>query len=503
MSRKHLVLAAFLVAAAARAAQPDAAALASRARAWRAAHEREIVADFTQLLSMPNLASDTANIERNAVAIAAMLERRGVTAHLIREPGVPPLVVGDLSVPGAKSTIAFYAHYDGQPFDPAQWTSPPWTPVVRDAAGVVVDVKSAAKLDPEWRIYARSAGDDKGAIMAMLAALDAMHAAKVTPAVNVKFVYEGEEEAGSPHLPALLDAHAAELRADVWFLCDGPVHQSRRPLLFFGARGVTELDLTVYGPIKGLHDGHYGNWAPNPIVDLTHLIDSMRDTEGRILIEDFYYDVAPLTESERKALAEIPDVDGALRREFAVGRTEGSGGPLNEQILKPALNLRGIAGGRVGAAASNTINTEASASIDFRLVPNETPAGVREKVERHIAGQGWFIVRETPDAATRAAHARVVRLSWGSGYPPARTPMDTPAARHALAVMTAALGEPPVRMPSLGGSIPMYLFARGGVPVIGLPIANHDDNQHAANENLRLHNLWTAIEIYTALYGGF
>jgi acetylornithine deacetylase/succinyl-diaminopimelate desuccinylase-like protein len=463
----------------------DPAAIAAKTREWRKAHEQEIVTEFTALLAIPNLASDGPNIERNAVALEEALTRRGVKTHLIREPGVPPLVVGDLAAPGAKTTIAFYAHYDGQPVDPSQWTSPPWTPVVKDE-----------------RIWARSAGDDKGTIMAMLAALDALRAAKTEPQVNLRFVFEGEEEAGSPHLASLLEKHVSELGADAWFLCDGPVHQSRRMQLYFGARGVTDLELTVYGPIKGLHSGHYGNWVPNPIVELTHLIDSMRDEEGYILIKDFYSDVAMLTESEKRALTEIPDVDADLKKEFAIGRTEGQGRSLNELILRPALNLRGISGGRVGATASNTINTEASASIDFRLVPNETPESVREKVERHIASRGYFIVRDKPDAATRAAHAYVVRLAWGAGYPPARTSMDDPFGKKASAILAAALGGPPVRMPSLGGSIPMYLFARGGVPVIGLPIANHDNNQHAANENLRLVNLWDGIEVYAALFGG-
>ena len=497
--KRALVLFA-LAACVAQAAQPDPAAIAAKARVWRAAHEREIVSELTTLLAIPNLASDSPNIERNAAAIVAMLERRGVKARLVREPGVPPLVVGDLAALGATRTIAYYAHYDGQPVDATQWTSPPWTPVLRDAKGDAVDASGVAAFDPEWRIYARSAGDDKGTIIAMVAALDALHAGGVKPLVNIKFVFEGEEEAGSPHLPMLLEKHADDLRADAWFLCDGPVHQSRRMQLYFGARGVTDVELTVYGPVKGLHSGHYGNWAPNPIVDLTHLIDSMRDAEAKILIKDFYADVKPLSDGERKALAEIPNVDAALELEFGIGRTEGEGRSLNEQILAPALNLRGIVGGRVGAAASNTINTEASASIDFRLVPSETPVSVREKVERHIAAQGFFIVREKPDLATRMTHPRVVRVAWGSGYPPSRTSMDDPFAKQATAILTGALGQTPVRMPSLGGSIPMYLFARGGVPVIGLPIANHDDNQHAANENLRLRNLWDGIEVYAALF---
>lgn len=461
-------------------------ASAADVRTWRAAHEQQIIDEFLRFLAIPNLASDAPNIEKNAATLAAMLQARGVTTHVIREAGVPPLVVGDLAAPGATKTIAFYAHYDGQPTDPKQWTvTAPWTPVVRDG-----------------RVWGRSSGDDKGPIIAMLAALDALRATNAKPSVNLKFVYEGEEEAGSPHLPMLLEKHAAELRADAWFLCDGPIHQSGKPELYFGARGVTEVDVTVYGPVKGLHDGHYGNWVPNPIVELTHLIDSMRDDEGNILIVGFYDDVTPLTASEKAALAEIPDVDADLKKEFGIARTEG-GRPLNEQILKPALNVRGISGGRVGASASNTISTEATASIDFRLVPNETPASVREKVERHLASKGWFIVRETPDAATRLAHARIAKVVWDEGgYPPARTPMDSPLGREAASLIATATGDAPVRMPSVGGSIPMYLFARGGTPVVGLPIANHDDNQHAPNENLRLVNLWRGIDTYAELFAG-
>ncbi len=512
-----LCLPAFAASPARVSAGSDPAAVAAKARTWRTAHEREIVNEFTTLLAIPNLASDAPNIEKNANALAAMLERRGVKAQLVREPGVPPLVVGDLTVPAATRTVAFYAHYDGQPVDATQWTSPPWSPVLRNADGKVIwspppadasavnhedssGTPAPLHLDPEARLYGRSAGDDKGTIIAMVAALDALQAAKVRPQVNVKFVFEGEEEAGSPHLPMLLQKHADVLRADAWFLCDGPVHQSRRMQLFFGARGITEVDLTVYGPVKGLHDGHYGNWVPNPIVDLTHLIDSMRDTEANILIAGFYDDVLPPTPGELAALKDVPMVDEALKSEFGVARTEGKNAPLNEQILKPALNLRGIAGGRVGATASNTINTEATASIDFRLVPNETPESIRAKVEAHLAAQGWFVVHDAPDAETRRAHPRVVRASWGSGYIPLRTSMDEPFAKTATAIVAAAAGGPIVRLPSLGGSIPMYLFARGGVPVIGLPIANHDDTQHAQNENLRLQNLWDGIEAYAALF---
>jgi acetylornithine deacetylase/succinyl-diaminopimelate desuccinylase-like protein len=467
------------------------------ATALSTAQQRDILREFVALLSIPNVAADTANIGRNASAIRELLEKRGMKVRLLTIDGAPPVVVGDLAVPGAKRTIAFYAHYDGQPVDAMQWKSPPWTPVMRDASGHDVDWQNAPAIDPEWRLYARSAGDDKAPIIAMATALEHAH-----PRFNLRFVFEGEEEAGSPHLAAYLAKDPDVLRPDAWVLCDGPVHQSRRALLFFGARGIAEAELTVYGPIKGLHDGHYGNWVPNPIIELTHLIDSMRDENGRILIEHFHDDVRPMTAAEKDAIAEVPNVEPALKREFEIGRTEGDGRPLNELLMLPALNVRGIQSGHVGAQASNTIQPEARASIDIRLVPDETPESAARRVESHIAARGYTIVRDTPDAAMRMAHPKIVKVTWGAGYPPARTALDLPLAREIASLMTAA-GHPPVRLPSLGGSIPMYLFQQPhDTPVIGLPIANHDDNQHAANENLRLQNLWDGIAIYEALFEG-
>jgi acetylornithine deacetylase/succinyl-diaminopimelate desuccinylase-like protein len=495
---KRLLIVALLFISASAFADP--AAVAKQTRVWRAGHEREILTEFVDLLSIPNLASDALNIERNAEKIRAMCEKRGLTAKLLALEGVPPVVVADLAAPDSRRTIAFYAHYDGQPIDRAQWKSDPWKPVLFDNAGHEIDWRGAKTIDPESRLFARSAGDDKVSIIAMLAALDSLRAANLKPGVNLRFVFEGEEEAGSPHLADYLKKFPDAVRADAWVFCDGPVHQSRRMELVFGARGTLGLDLTVFGPVKGLHDGHYGNWVPNPIVRLTHLLDSMRDENGRILIKGFYDDIRPPTAAETEAVSKIPKLEAELRREFEIGTTEGSGRSLNELLMQPGLNLRGIESGHVGIEASNTIPTEARASIDFRLVPNETPESIKPLVERHLEAQGYTIVGQPPDTATRLAKTKLVKVDWGSGYPPSRTPLDLPFSRELASIMTSA-GHEPVRLPTVGGSLPMDLFQRGNnIPVIAFPIANHDDNQHAANENLRLQNLWDGIEIFAALF---
>jgi acetylornithine deacetylase/succinyl-diaminopimelate desuccinylase-like protein len=364
---------------------------------------------------------------------------------------------------------------------------------------VPLDALEAGGIDPEWRLYARSASDDKAPLVAVLAALDALAAAGVPRSVNLKFFLEGEEEAGSPHLPQALPAHAELLAADGWLLCDGPVHQTRRMQVYFGARGVMGLEVTAYGPLRPLHSGHYGNWAPNPAVEIARVIASLRDTNGRILVPGFYEDVRPLSPAEKEALAAVPPVEGALQDALALSRTEGDGAPLVQQIMLPALNVRGLQSGAVGERASNAIPGEATASIDFRLVPDQTPEKVRARVEAHLRAQGYTLTGHAPTAAERRAAPRLLRLEWEGGYPPARTALDLPFSRAVVAAVEEARGDV-VRIPSLGGSVPMYLFAQvTGRPIVGLPIVNHDNNQHAADENLRLQNLWDGIETFAAL----
>jgi acetylornithine deacetylase/succinyl-diaminopimelate desuccinylase-like protein len=488
-----------------RATGTGAAALRDRVREYRAAREGEIVRELAELLAIPNVARDSINIRRNADHLVAMLRRRGVDARRLELQGSPPAVYGELRVPGARRTVMLYAHYDGQPVVPEEWASDPWKPVLRtgmlsDTAREVPLPAPNERVPGESRLYARSAGDDKSPIVAMLRAIDALEAVGTPLSVNVKFFLEGEEEAGSANLRQMLLAHRDRLRADVWLFGDGPVHQTRAMQVVFGVRGVMGLDLTVYGPSRALHSGHYGNWAPNPIAVLTSLLSSMRDADGRILIDGFYDDVTPLSDAERAAVRALPPVELELRQSLALGATEADDALLAERIALPALNLRGFAGGQVGDRAANAIPTHASASIDFRLVPRQTPERVRSLVEAHVRRQGFFITQDSADAATRRAHERVVALRWEGGYPAVRTSMELPVSRALLEVVQEASDAKVLAVPTLGGSLPLNIFLEIlDAPLIVVPIVNHDNNQHAANENLRIQNLWDGIEVYAAI----
>lgn len=460
--------------------------------------------ELVGLLGVPNVASDGPNIEKSAAAVAAALEKRGIHPQFLRVPNAPPAVFGSLEVPGASRTIVLYAHYDGQPVDPRDWTGDPWIPRLRDgpleAKGREIPWEDLrAPIPPEWRIYARSASDDKAPVVGILTALDAIRAAGIAPSCNLKFFFEGEEEAGSPHLGEILEKYADRLRSDLWVLFDGPVHTTRRMQVYFGARGVTDLTITLYGPSRRLHSGHYGNWAPNPIAALATLLASMRDADGFVTVAGFADGVRPLTELERRAIAAAPDTDAALADELAIARPEGRGDRLIAAIQRPALNLRGISGGAVGERATNSIPTEATASIDFRLVPDQTLEGIRKAIEAHVRARGYTVVEAAPDESARR-RGRLARMVWGSGYPASRTPMDLPASRAIVDVVSGASGGPVIALPMLGGSIPMHLFREKlATPVVGVPIANHDNNQHAANENLRIQNLWDGIDVYAAI----
>ena len=478
----------------------------AKIRGYSTTHDAAIVRELSTFLAIPNLASDSANIRRNAEHLIQMMAARGIAARTLQSPsGGPPAVYGELPSPGATKTVVLYAHYDGQPVDTSKWTTPPWQPVLRDkaldAGGRVIPIPtSAGAIQGEWRLYARSASDDKAPIIAMLTALDALNDAGVKPSVNLKFFFEGEEEAGSGHLRELLVKHADLLKADAWLFGDGPVHQSRRQQIVFGARGVTGVNMTVYGPSRGLHSGHYGNWAPNPIALLANLIASMRNDDGRILIKNFYDDVAPITAADRRAIANMPSIDSALRAELSLGATEAKNAPLMERIMLPALNLRGIQSGGVNALSSNTIPTDATASIDFRLVPKQTPERVKQLVEAHLKSQGFFVVDHTPTPAERMAHAKLVKVAWESGYPATRVSMEAPLSRAAIRATEESLGAPIVTLPILGGSLPLSTFESVlKTPLIVLPIVNHDNSQHSHNENLRMQNLFDGIQVYAGL----
>lgn len=473
---------------------------------WRRAHERQVLDDAFALFALPNLASDSVAIRRVATYLQSAFTDRGFAAELLESPtGGPPAVLAERLVPGATRTIVLYAHYDGQPVAGAPWDGDPFQPELRrlenGVAGAAMPLPAPGDtVDPSLRIYARSASDDKGPIVAILAAFDALTALQLDPTVNLKVFLEGEEEAGSRHLGDLLRAHADRLQADAWFFLDGPVHVSGAPQVVLGVRGVVGVEITLYGPNRPLHSGHYGNWAPNPAVALSHLVASMRDRDGTITIADFHDDVRATTMDELTAARALSATDDSVRRSIGITRSEDNGAALGERIMRPALNVRGLRSGSTGDAAANAIPTSATASIDFRLVPDQTPDRVRDVVNAHIRAQGYQLIQDPSELGVRTDRESVALVQWGDGYRSVRTSVEAPVVRALQQVVTEVYGRPPFLAPTLGGSLPLFHFADVfDAPLVTLPTVNADNNQHAPNENLRIQNLWDAIALIGAL----
>ncbi len=478
-------------------------------RSYRQSNEHLILQEFFAFLSIPNVATDSATIGRNAVYLSQLMKSRGIT-HIsflkADDPKAPPVVFGEIKVPGATKTIIFYAHYDGQPVNKQLWMPglDPFTPQLvngnRLEGASIIPLAEKNTISPEWRIYARGASDDKGGVMAVLTAYEALAYAKLPLKCNIKFFFEGEEEQGSPHLSQILEKNKELLSSDLWIICDGPVHQSGLKQVVFGARGDAHLTLKVYGPKSPLHSGHYGNWAPNPVMSLATLLSSMKDSSGRVTIRDFYKDVIPLTDVEKKAIASAPPMDETLKKKLGLPREEMKGVSLMEAINLPSLNINGIESSNVGTIQANVIPVSATAVIDLRLVLGNDWKRQQQKVIDHIVAKGFHVVDHEPTDEERNLFEKLIRVTRGEGDNAQRTSMDWPLAKTVVAALQQISQQPVLQIPTLGGSLPLDVLSRVlHAKTLIVPIANADNNQHAENENIMISNFRDGIDMLAAL----
>ena len=488
--------------------QPSKQELRKLVREYRIAHEQELFDELVEWLYIPNVANDQLNIRKCAAWLKSAMERRGITARIL-ETGGSPVVYGELNVPGANRTIMSYSHYDGQPVDPTKWIDmEPFAPTMRPGkmeAGSTEPKpiplpKKGEKINEEWRLYARSASDDKSPITALLAAIDAVKAAGLNFGANVRFIYEGEEEAGSPFLQSFAEKNRSLFETEVLYVCDGPMYFSNQPTLKFGARGITTIDITVYGPNVNVHSGHYGNWAPNPGIKLARLLTSMKHENGNVKVRGFYNTVTPLSRREKEALKTIPSYDEEIKQLYGFAQPEGRGETLMERINLPSLNIRGLESAWVGPQARTVVPAEATAAIDIRMVKGNDPDDMVNKVIEHVKREGFHVVSEDPDQNTRMQYADIVKIVKRGGYPASRTSMDLEISQLTIDALSDYHDESVVLIPTSGGSVPLYIFTQIlDVPTINVPIVNHDNNQHQPNENIRIGHYWQGIETLAAL----
>lgn len=479
-----------------------------KVRQYRVANEQRWMAEYRELVAIPNVGTDRENIRRNAEFIRDMMVRRGIAAELLEGEGptTNPAVFGEVKVPGATATVVFYAHYDGQPVNPRQWAEgwapfePKFVTAPAERGGKIVDWQPGQPIDPAWRLTGRASADDKAGVFAILNGYEALVQTGGKPTVNVKFFFEGEEEMGSVHLDEILRKHRAKLGADLWIIADGPRHVSGRKVVQFGVRGDVNMDLTVYAAKRPLHSGNYGNWAPNPAQRLVNLLASIKDDHGRVLIKGFYDDYVPFSASEKEAVREASFTDGDLMKELGLKETEVPGRTLLEGFELPTLNINGIQSANVGRLAANIIPTSARVTLDLRLVLGNDVQRQVGRVVDHIKAQGWHVLDREPTDEDRAAHAKLIRIETGKGYNAQRTPMDLPIARRVVAAVQSTTTEPVVKLPTAGGSLPLIIIEQElGTKIVSVPVVNYDNNQHAENENMRVDYLWESVETLAAL----
>ena len=471
-----------------------------RVREWRTKNERQILGELMQLVALPNLAANRADIARNADFLTSMFERRGFTVTRWETKG-SPIVFARRDAPSPRGTVLFYMHYDGQPVDAKEWTfGEPFNPAAFKGT-MPVDLKAGAgPVDPDVRIYGRSASDDKGPIVAFLAALDGLIAAKATLPWSIRVVLEGEEEGGSPNFDAAMKEHAADVKSDLAIVVDSPRHPSGLPTVFYGSRGTFTATVTVYGATGDLHSGNYGNFVTDPALALARLLASMKDARGNVTIRHFYDGVEPLTPTEERAIDEIPNVDATLLEQFGLARAEHPDSRIEVQHNRPTLSITGLESGAVYTGTRAAIPASAAARIEIRLVKGLSAETQLERLTAHIREQGFHVIATEPDAAIRRKYPLIAKVTRSStGFPIGKTSMDDPGTGGAVAAIRS-LDQRVVRLPTIGGSLPFSTFTDTlKLPTIGLAVVNFDNNQHAANENIRVGHVWEAIEIFAAL----
>jgi acetylornithine deacetylase/succinyl-diaminopimelate desuccinylase-like protein len=483
------------------AVAPSLAAQSAPMSEWRARHEREIVNEFMQLLSIPNVARNVRDMQANAALLVEMFRKRGFIVETIF-PESAPIVFAKLDVPQPRGTLTFYIHYDGQPVDSTEWTHcGPFAPCIVGPGGKVAMDASVRSFDPEARIYARSASDDKAPIIALLHAIDGLRATGSDPEWSLRVVLDGQEEAGSANFRRFVAARGDDLKADLAITLDGPRHPSGRPTMYYGVRGSASVTVTVLNSRNDLHSGNYGNWAPDASIRLGRLLGTMKDESGRVLIEGFYDDVTPLTPTEEQALASMPDVEATLAKEFGIARPERPDVRLERKLNEPTLNVLAMeSGGGFSAPSRTAIPAFARARIAMRLVHGIDPAKQANLVVEHIRKQGFFVaLNRDPTDEERLAHPLLARVDARGGRAATRVSMEEPMAKAVATALTRGR-VPPVQLPTLGGSMPYGEFSEElKLPTVGISLVNHDNNQHGHDENLRLRNLWEGIELLASV----
>ncbi len=471
-------------------------------------HEATVASFETlkELLAIPNDANFHEDIEKNITWVETHMAELGFTTQRLDTETVPLVLANYKTEKPDQKTIMYYFHIDGQPVDPQFWfQDDPYQAVLKEQiegeGWVDIDWNklTTEDINPDWRIYARSASDDKSPFVMFLTVMKLIKEKGETLPFNLKVILDFEEEKGSPRLAGAVDKNKELLAADMLLIFDGPKHISNKPTITFGARGITTVSIKVYGPTFPLHSGHYGNYAPNPALRLAQLLSSMKDEDGRVTIPGFYNGVV-IDDATKAILAKVPDDENEFRVKLGIGNIDKVGANYQESIQYPSLNIRGMGAGWIGSEARTIVPATATAEIDIRLVP-ETPAQRQvDLVKQHIIDQGYLVLDRKPTSKERFQNPRICQFTNSRAYNAFRTDFDSPIGNMVYNALKTEFVEEPIRVRILGGSVPISPFIQTlGVPAVIIPLVNSDNNQHSPNENLRVGNYFDGVRTFKGL----
>ena len=444
--------------------------------AYLAANADRRLASYLEFLRIPSISAQpeyAAACRETAEWLANQLDAIGVEHVEVSETGGHPIVYGDwLHAPDAP-TVIVYGHYDVQPVDPIElWETAPFEPFLKGD-----------------RVIGRGSADDKGQIHIHLRATEAILATRTALPVNLRFVFEGEEESSSPNLDIWLEANRARLTADLAVISDSGFFDGNLPAITIALRGICYIQVDVTTTAVDLHSGSFGGAVQNPANALAQIIAALKGPDGRIRVPGFYDDVVALTEADRAALAALPFDEELYRASLGLPALVGEAGysTLERRGGRPSLDVNGIWGGFQGDGAKTIIPAHAHAKISCRLVTAQDPGTIFELLRA-------FILEVTPPGCS-------VQVQYLGGGRPSLTPIDHPATQAAARALEATFGVAPVYIRE-GGSIPVCASFESilGLPVVLLGFTPPDDNAHAPNESMSLSNHETAIRTVAAYW---
>ncbi|MBI4301966.1 MAG: M20/M25/M40 family metallo-hydrolase [Chloroflexi bacterium] len=434
-------------------------------------HFSETVADLIRLCSQPGISAQGIGVEESARLVTAMLQESGIATQVLLPPGGNcPLVYGELAG-DSPNTLLFYNHYDVQPPEPLElWTSPPFEPALYNG-----------------HLRARGAADNKGNIIARLAAIKALLAIKGSLPVTIKFCIEGDEEIGSPHLAAFVREHRPLLRADGCLWEGAGVNWQGQPTLVLGLKGILYVELEAQGASRDVHSS-LATIVPNPAWQLVWALNTLKDPQDNILIEGFYDDVRPPTSAEVDAARSLPSEEAELQQSLGLNRFVNglTGTALTlHHLFQPTVNICGLYAGYIGEGSKTVLPAVAKAKLDFRLVPQQRPEDILSKLRRHLDKHGF-----TDIALSQAVE----------GEEPARTPLDAPLVQMVKEAARQVYPMEPVIFPTMVASGPMACFTQTlGIPTVGIGVEYPDCRMHAPDENIRLADLALGVKHLAAL----